>query len=161
MFEHFDTPQELFEYRLGSALSMEEDSLQMLGELEEAAHSSELKAMFRHHAGETRQQIENLQAVCSELGLSADLEPSQTTKGLAKEGSALIRKSGDNLVDSVAVAAALGTEHYEIAAYEALIAAAEGMGQTRVVDLLRANLAQEQHTSEELVAKAKQYAMAV
>lgn len=161
MFEHFDTPQELFEYRIGSALSMEDDSLQMLGELEAAVRSPELKQMFRHHAGETRQQIENLQTVCSELGLSADLEPSQTTKGLAKEGTALLRKSSDALVDSVAIAAALGTEHYEIATYEALIAAAEGMGQMTVVDLLRANLEQEKHTSEELVAKARQFATTV
>ncbi|WP_308492168.1 YciE/YciF ferroxidase family protein [Microbacterium terrisoli] len=160
MFEHFDTPQELFEYRLGSALSMEDDSLQMLGELESAARSPELKEMFRHHAGETRQQIENLHTVCAELGLSTDREPSQTTKGIAKESSSLLRKSADGLLDSVAVAAALGTEHYEIATYEALIAAAEGMGHPMVVNLLRANLDQEKHTSEELVAKAKQFAAA-
>ncbi|HKT56051.1 MAG TPA: DUF892 family protein [Microbacterium sp.] len=158
MFEHFDTPRELFEYQLGSAMSMEDDSLQMLGDLESAAASPELKAMFRHHAAETRGQIENLQAVCTELGISAESEPSPTTRGLAKEGASLLRKAGDDVIDTVAVSAALGTEHYEIAAYEALIAAAEGMGQATVVDLLTRNLQQEKHASEELLAKAKQFA---
>ncbi len=39
---------------------MEHESLSGLGDLEEAAVTSEVKRMFSHHADETRHQIENL-----------------------------------------------------------------------------------------------------
>ena len=158
MFEHFDQPQELFEYRLGSALTMEHDSLEMLGELEMAAQSAEIKKMFSHHADETRQQIANLERIFDLLDLPENDSPSPTTKGLAKEGASLIRKADASLVDNVVLAAALGTEHYEISAYQTLIASAEAMGAQEVQTLLEQNLEQETHTSEELTRMAKKVA---
>lgn len=44
---------------------MEHESLSMLGDLEEAAVTPEVKQMFSHHADETRHQIENLEQVFS------------------------------------------------------------------------------------------------
>jgi ferritin-like metal-binding protein YciE len=112
MFEHFERPQELFEYRLGSALTMEHDSLDMLHELETSARSDEIKKLFAHHAEETEEQIANLQRVFEVMGIEPNDSPSPTTKGLAKEGEAMIRKTDEALVDNVVLAAALGTEHY-------------------------------------------------
>jgi ferritin-like metal-binding protein YciE len=160
MFEHFDNPQELFEYRLGSALTMEHDSLEMLRELETAAQSAEIKQLFSHHADETEHQIANLERCFTTLGVEVNDSPSPTTKGLAKEGTSLIGKTDDMLKDTVALAAALGTEHYEIAAYQTLITTAEAMGAREVVQLLTENLDEEQHTSEELNAAAKKVAAA-
>jgi len=150
MFEHFSEPTDLFRYRLGSALTMEHDSLDMLGELEMAAQSQRVKQMFLHHAEETKEQIQNLERIFELLGFEKSDEASPTTKGLAKEGSSLIRKSDPQLIDEVALSAALGTEHYEISAYQTLIASAKAMGQQEVQALLERNLEQEQHTSEEL-----------
>ncbi|MBN9606709.1 MAG: ferritin-like domain-containing protein [Actinomycetales bacterium] len=158
MFEHFDKPDELFRYRLGVALTMERDSLEMLGELEQAARSEELKKMFSHHADETRGQIENLEQVFSLLSMNPDAQPNRVTDELAKEGKELIRKSDESILDHVTLSAALETEHAEIAAYQTLIASAEAMGEADVAKLLTENLEQEQHTSEELHAKAKEYA---
>lgn len=155
MFEHFDNPRQLLEYRIGSAVSMEQDSLSMLGELEEAAPSEDIKQMFRHHADETRHQMKNLDQVCQELQIPASEEPSPTTKGLSKEGSSLIRKSDRSLLDSVALSAALETEHAEIAAYQSLICMADALGLQQVVALLDENLGQEQHTSKELYDKLR------
>jgi ferritin-like metal-binding protein YciE len=50
----------------------------------------------------------------------------------------------------VVLTSALGNEHYEISAYEGLIIPLETMGVPDAVKLLRANLDQEVHTSEEL-----------
>ena len=161
MFEHFDNPQELFEFRLGSALTMEHDSLDMLGELESAAQSKEIKQLFSHHAEETKQQIANLEKCFSTLGLDVNDSPSPTTKGLAKEGSSLVAKTDPALLDTVVLAAALGTEHYEISAYQTLVTSAEAMGAREVVTLLKENLQQEEHTSEELNAAAKKVAAKV
>jgi ferritin-like metal-binding protein YciE len=161
MFEHFDNPQELFEYRLGSALTMEHDSLDMLRELETAAQSEEIKHLFAHHAQETQQQIANLEKCFSTLGVDVNDSPSPTTKGLAKEGSSLVSKTDPALLDTVVLAAALGTEHYEISAYQTLVTSAEAMGAREVVALLKENLQHEEHTSEELNAAAKKVAATV
>jgi ferritin-like metal-binding protein YciE len=160
MFEHFETPDELFRYRLGSALQMEHDSLSMLGDLEEAAPSGELKQMFTHHADETREQIRNLELAFEKLGYQVDDSPSPTTKGMAKEAHSLLGKADPRLRDDVAISAALGTEHYEISVYQSLIASAQAMGAAEVVELLQHNLEQEEHTSEELVSAGNRFAQA-
>jgi ferritin-like metal-binding protein YciE len=102
----------------------------------------------------------NLEKCFKALGVDANDSPSPTTKGLAKEGTSLIGKTNDSLKDTVVLAAALGTEHYEISAYETLITSADAMGADEVVQLLKENLAQEQHASEELNAAAKKVAAA-
>lgn len=158
MFEHFSRPDELFEYRLEMAMTMEHDSLDMLGELESAAQSETIKQMFSHHAEETRHQIQNLERIFQLMQLEQRDAPSPTTKGRAKEGTALLRKSEDALHDDVVLSAALGTEHFEISAYQTLIATADALGLNEVADLLTENLQQEQHTSEELTTAAKHVA---
>lgn len=159
MFERFDNPRELFEYKLGVALTMEDDSLAMLTELEAAASSAEVKGLFSHHQEETRQQIANLERAFELLGKEPDRHPCATTKGLMKEGSSLLSKSSQPLQDTVALSAALGTEHHEISAYESLVVTAEAMGETQVCELLKQNLQQEKHTSEELGQAARKYAI--
>lgn len=154
MFEHLDTPDDLFTFRLGTALSAEHDSLAMLEELAGTVQRDELRQLFAHHADETREQIANLEQCFSLLGKPVDDSPSPTTKGLAKEASSLMRKTDASLVDQVALSGGLETEHYEIAAYTTLIDMADARGLTSVCDLLRANLAQEQAASEKLARAA-------
>jgi len=160
MFEHFEHPRELFEYQLGAALTMEKDSLAMLRELEMAAQNDEVRSLFSHHQDETEQQIRNLERALELLGRDPDPSPSATTKGLMKEGSSMLTKTSEPLRDTVALSAALGTEHYEISAYESLIVSAEAMGETEVCSLLEQNLEQEKHTSEELTQAARRLATA-
>lgn len=159
MFEHLMTTTELFRFRLGSALEMEHDSLRMLGELEKAAVSDDLKHQFAHHADETRQQIENLNQVFLLLNLSPEDKPSPTTKGMEKQAETMLKKSSTTLHDEVVISAALGTEHYEIATYRSLITSAEALGLAEVAELFRANLQQEEHTSQELEEAGKRHAM--
>ena len=158
MFEHLDTPTDLFTFRLGSLLSAEHDSLAMLQDLERAVDRSDLKQMFAHHAEETRQQIANVERCFTLLGQQPDDSPSPTTQGLAKEAQSLIRKSDPTLVDSVAVSGGLATEHYEIATYTTLIDMARSQGATQITELLEANLAQEREACDKLAAAGRQLA---
>jgi ferritin-like metal-binding protein YciE len=150
VFEKLNTPEELFNYKLGAALKMENIVLEMLGDLEEAAQREELKQQFRHHAGETRQQIQHIERVFTALGEEVDDSPCPAIEGIEKEGKANIKKADDSVIDAVILSGAAETEHHEIAVYEGLITAAEAMGKQDVVSLLRANLEQEQHTLEEV-----------
>jgi len=150
MFEKLNSPQELFQYKLGAALKMENTVLGMLGDLEEAAQKDDLKQQFRHHADETREQIRNIEQAFSVLGEEPDDSPCPAIEGIEKEGKANIKKADDSLVDAVILSGAAETEHHEIAVYEGLITEAEAMGKQDIVQLLSQNLEQEQHTLEEV-----------
>ena len=146
------SPTELLHFQLRTAMTMENDSLEALGELAKAARSAEIKKLFRHHAGETKEQIANLRQVFKLLELKESTAPSPSTKGISKQAVSLLERSAPKLRDQVTVSCALGNEHYEISAYEGLILPASSMGLSDVVALLQANLDQEVHTSEELKA---------
>ena len=143
MFEHLKTPEEIFSFKLGSALSMENDVLQMLGQLQDAAQRPEIKEMFRVTADRTRQQITNIEESFALLGEEVDDSPSPVTKGLAQEGKSTIRKTDTSIVDAVVLAGALEAAHYQAAVYEVLVTNADARGATGVTALLQRNLDQE------------------
>lgn len=147
-----ESPTDLLHYQLRTALTMEDHSLAALGELANAAKSADIKKMFTHHADETREQIANLHEVFTILDLRDTTAPSPSTTGITRQAESLIAKAGPKLRDQVVLSCALGNEHYEISAYEGLIIPLEAMGVPDAVKLLRANLDQETHTSEELRA---------
>lgn len=144
------SPSELLHFQLRTAMTMENDSLAALGELAKAAKSAEIKQLFRHHADETKEQIANLQQVFRLLEFKESTAPSPSTKGISKQAVSLLERSAPKLRDQVALSSALGNEHYEISAYQALIVPSSAMGMSDVVSLLQSNLDQELHTAEEL-----------
>jgi ferritin-like metal-binding protein YciE len=160
MFDKLNTQRELFGHKLGSALTMEQDMLDMLGDLEDKAQRTELKQQFHHHAEETRQQIDNIEQVFRALGEEPDESPSPVTKALDKEAKADIKMADDSVVDAVILTGAAETEHHEIAVYESLITQAEELGQPDAVRLLQQNLEIEQHTLEEVKQQQRQVATA-
>jgi ferritin-like metal-binding protein YciE len=161
MFEKFNTPAELFSYKLGSALKMENTVLEMLGRLEQKANAEPLKQQFSHHAEETRQQIRNIEQAFGALGEEPDRHTNLVIEAIDKEGMLNAKRADDGLVDVVLLAGAAETEHYEIAVYEWLIAQAEGLDHPEIATLLRANLEQEQHTLDEVRQATQRMAHAV
>ena len=145
-----ESPLDLLQFQLRTALTMEDDSLAALADLAKAARSADIKKMFRHHADETKEQVDNLKKVFVLLEFRETSAPSPSTKGISRQAGSLIERSAPKLRDQVVLSSALGNEHYEIAAYRSLIAGAMGLGLTDAVGLLTSNLDQETHTSEEL-----------
>ena len=145
MFEHLNTPEEIFNFKLGSALKMEQELVDVLGELEEHANRDEIKSALRAHREETRQHVSNLEQCFKLLGEEVDDSPNPVVEAMAKEGKSVLKKTDDSLVDAVILAAASESEHYEIAVYETLITNADARGATQVAALLRQNLEQEKH----------------
>jgi len=153
---NLETPEDLLRFQLRTAMTMEEDSLAALGELAEAAVSPDVKKLFRHHADETREQIENLKKVFRLLEVPESTAASPSTKGISKQAESLIARSAPALRDQVTLSAALGNEHYEMAAYQGLILPVAAMGATDALALLQDNREQEEHTSEELATRLKE-----
>lgn len=154
---NLETPQDLLRFQLRTARTMEDDSLAAVTELATAAKSAEVKKLFRHHADETKQQIENLRRVFSLLEIPESTAPSPSTKGISKQAQSTLARATPALRDQVALSAALGNEHYEISAYQSLILAV-GAADAEAVRLLQENLDQEVHTSEELLGKLRELA---
>jgi ferritin-like metal-binding protein YciE len=150
MFERLNTPEELYNFKLGAALKMEHTVLEMLDDNAQAAQSSDLERLFRHHQDETREQIANLEKAFAALGWEVDHSPCPAIEGIEKEGKANVKKADDAVIDDVLLSGAAETEHHEIAVYEGLITHAQAMRKGDVVELLKQNLEQEQHTLEEV-----------
>lgn len=156
--QSLESPGDLLHFQLRTALTMENDSLAALGDLASAAKSAEIKKLFRHHADETREQIANLQQVFRLLELRESTAPSPSTKGISRQAASLLERSAPKLRDRAALASALGNEHYEISAYEALLVPVAAMGASDAAALLQSNLDQETHTSEEIRTKLQSIA---
>ena len=150
MFERLNTAEELYHFKLGAALKMEQTVLEMLDENANEAQDAKLAELFRHHQDETREQIQNLEKAFGLFGWEVDDSPCPAIQGIEKEGKANARKTDDALVDAVLLSGAAETEHHEIAVYEGLITFARAMGKGEVVELLEHNLEQEKHTLEEV-----------
>src|ERR671932_816690 len=117
MFEHLDTREELYNFKLGSALKMERTVLDMLETNAEEAHDPQLAQLFRHHQEETRQQIRNLEQAFHAFGWEVDDSPCPTIEAIEKEGKSNVKKTDDQLVDHVLLLGAAEPEHHEIAVY--------------------------------------------
>lgn len=145
MFERLNTPEEIYSFKLGSALTMEQKLIEVLEELEEHAQRNEIKQALRQHREETRQHAANLEQCFKLLGEEVDDSPCPVIEAMAKEGKATIKKTDDSLVDAIVLVAATESEHYEIAVYETLITNAYARGAADVAALLQQNLDQEKH----------------
>ena len=150
MFERLNTPEEIFSFKLGAALKMENTILEMLADLEDAAQREELKAALRKHAEETHRHVANIERSFELLGEEVDDSPCLAIEGLQSEGKATIKKTDDSIIDAVILSSAAETEHHEIAVYETLIASAQARGANEVAELLRENLQSEQQTLQEV-----------
>ena len=148
--QQITTPEELFQYQLRSALTMEHHSLEALHDLKEAARDAKVKKLFAHHTDETKEQVANLDKVFGLLDLNETTAPSPATTGIKNQAAGLLGRADAKLHNQIALMSALGNEHFEISAYNGLILQAQTMGASEIVSLLQANLDQEVHTSEEL-----------
>lgn len=145
MFEHLNTPEEIFSFKLGSALKMEQELVNVLEDFERDANRPEIKRAMSEHREETLQHARNLEKCFKLLGQEIDDSPCPVIDAMAKDAKATIKKTDDALVDAVILAAAAESEHYEIAVYDTLITNAEARGATDVAALLQRNRSEEKH----------------
>ena len=75
--------------------------------------------------------------------------PSPAAQGIAQQSEMLVAQAGPSRQDEAALIAGLGSEHYEIAVYTALLASLAD-GEPEVAYLLHSNLDQEVRVSDAL-----------
>jgi ferritin-like metal-binding protein YciE len=156
-----ESPEELFVYKLGAALTMEETILELLEKLQQEANDPSLRRQLQQHHKETQGQVDNLHRVFDALGEPVDRRPCPAIEGLEKEGDMLLKEVDESLNDAVILQGVLETEHHEIAVYDGLIIMAEQMGDDDVIALLNENVEQEAATLEKAIKATEQLAKRV
>ena len=107
MFEHLNTPEEVFSFKLGSALKMEQRLVEVLEELEQNAQRTEVKhALHVSTASRLASIAMNIEQCFALLDEEIDDSPCPVIEAMAKEGKATIKKTDDALVDAIVLAAA-------------------------------------------------------
>jgi ferritin-like metal-binding protein YciE len=151
--------RELLLKHLGKLLVVEERlARSVLPKLKQEAQDEQLKQALDEHLQQTRQHVQQVQAVFAELGAEPEGEEAEGLEGLKQEREALVAELAPAFRDGFNASAAMGTEHYEIAAYEAAIRLADALGASEVGALLRATLEQEVQALEKLGTHATRLA---
>ena len=151
------TPRELFVHELSDAMSAEQQILKLLPELQKEAQNPEVKAAFKEHEQETKQQVKNLQAVFKQLGEKPEETTCYATQGLVQEHKALHEeKPSPEILEMGNLGGAAKTEHYEIAVYTGLVQMAKDLGEKEAAQLLQENLDQEKAMAKRVEAFAKE-----
>jgi ferritin-like metal-binding protein YciE len=130
--------------------SAENQLVKALPKLAKGAKDAKLKELFTKHLEETKGQVERLKEVFAHLEEKPTGEHCNGMEGIVEEGKDALEKDEEGAsFDCGLIGAALRTEHYEIAGYQATISMAKTLGMQDVIDLLTENL------NEELAAAAK------
>jgi len=130
--------------QLRDLASAEEQLIQALPKMADAASSAELKEALTTHLAETRQQRTRLDQAFRLLGEDRGSETCEAMQGLVSEGQEIISLDGDPEVkDAALIAAAQRVEHYEIAGYGCARTFARRLGLHDVAALLQETLDEE------------------
>ena len=145
--------QDVFTHELQDLYDAENQLLQALPKLAQAASNQELREAFEHHLDETRDHVQRLEEIFGQLGISGSGETCEAMRGLIKEGEKTIAIDGDPTAkDAALIASAQRVEHYEIAAYGTARTLADELDHNDAQDLLDQTL-DEEATADKLLTK--------
>ena len=158
-----NTLPDLYLNQLRDLYDAENQLLDALPKMAEAAAHPELAQAFHDHLDQTRIQVQRLKQVFSTIGEDPSGETCQAMKGLIKEGEELIGKKDQllgedadpSVLDAGLIAAAQRVEHYEIAGYGTVCTYAEMLGRTDDHALLGETLDEEKDTDDRLTRLAR------
>lgn len=152
----FETLEDLLVQELKDLYDAEQQLVDALPKMMEAAENPQLQEAFQTHLRETEQQVMRLEEVFEELGVEPEGHPCKAMKGLIAEGQQMIKAKGDSDVrDAGLIGAAQRVEHYEIAAYGTARTLAQRLGRSRAAELLQVTLDEEGATDKKLTAIAE------
>jgi ferritin-like metal-binding protein YciE len=144
-----DTLQDLFVEELHDLHSAEEQLVEALPKMAQAASNDELREAFEHHLQETRDHLNRINDIYGELGVSLSSEKCEAMEGLIAEGEELIKAEGDPSVkDAALIGAAQRVEHYEIAAYGTARELAKELDHGQAEELLDQTLDEESNADK-------------
>jgi ferritin-like metal-binding protein YciE len=151
-----DNLETLLVMQLRDLLSAEEQLIEALPKMAQAANAPSLKEAFQNHLEETRKQKTRLEEVFSLLDQEPSSEKCEAMEGLIVEGDEIIGLDGDpDVKDAALIASAQRVEHYEMAGYGCAAAFARKLRKRKVAALLQKTLREEAHADRTLTRVAQ------
>ena len=148
--------KDMFVDLLQDAYSAETQLVEALPKMADAAGSTDLKAGFRQHLTETKNQVKRLEQVGKMVSADLDENTCEAMEGLVEEGEEIIDMDADpDAKDAGLIASAQKVEHYEIATYGTLCSWAKQLGMQDAANLLGQTLSEEKATDEKLTRLAE------
>jgi len=143
--------QDLYLDQIRDLYSAEQQIIEALPKMVDAATNPKLSAGFTKHLEQTRQQASRLERIGKRLEQKVTGKKCKGMEGLLKEGEEAVDEDGDpQMIDAALIAAAQRVEHYEIAAYGCARAYAEALGLDDDATVLQQTLDEEAETDEQL-----------
>lgn len=150
------TMEELFQHELEDLLSAENQLVEALPKMAEAANSSALKSAFKDHLKQTKTHVSRLEKAFKAMGKEPKAHTCKGMQGLIKEGEDVIKNAAEPAVmDAGLIGAAQRVEHYEIAAYGTARAHAQALGLQSIADILQTSLDEEGEANKLLTQLAE------
>jgi ferritin-like metal-binding protein YciE len=151
-----DSMRKLYVDLLKDLYSAENQLIEALPKMAEAASSTQLRQGFEKHLMETREQKKRLEKIFSEMEFSPAGKKCVGMEGLVKEGEEIIQEEMESPVrDAALIVAAQKVEHYEMAGYGTARTFAEIMGEREATRLLDTTLDEEKKTDIQLTKLAE------
>ena len=136
--------QDLLTAEIKDLYSAEKQLIKALPKMASGAKNPDLKAAFKAHLEETKQQAERLVKIAEMLGIKASGKVCKGMEGVIEEGAEALAEAGEAVIlDLGIISAACRVEHYEMAGYKSAISLAEALGHTEAVKLLNESLFEE------------------
>jgi ferritin-like metal-binding protein YciE len=148
--------EDLLTDELKDLYSAENQLVKALPKMAKTAQSKELRAAFEEHLRQTQNQVERLERVAKDLGVSPKGKKCVGMEGLIEEGKEIMTNGEEvSSMEAGMIGAAQKVEHYEIAAYGTAIAHARQLGFNNVASILEKTLEEEKLTDEKLTKLAE------
>jgi len=147
----------LYVDELRDLYNSEQQLIKALPKMAKAGNSDELRKGFEEHLEQTRGHATRLEKILSTLGEPVKGKKCKGMAGIVSEGGEMMSEDFEGaLMDAALISAAQRVEHYEIAAYGAVHAYAELMGESEAALLLQQTLDEEKATDQKLTELSEQ-----
>ena len=151
-----DGLEKVFVQQLKDMYSAENQLLEALPKMAQAATSSKLEQAFQDHFKETQGQVKRLEKIFSSIDYKPGGHRCRAMEGLIEEGKEIIDEQGEpEARDAALICAAQKVEHYEMATYGTLRTYARTLGLDDACELLTETLREERNADSLLTDLAE------
>ncbi|HXK61881.1 MAG TPA: ferritin-like domain-containing protein [Acidobacteriota bacterium] len=149
--------ENLYLHTLQDLHSAEQQLIENLPKMANAASSQELKRAFNEHLEETKRQLQRVEGLFKDLGEKPGNTKCKGMEGIIREGEELLKEKGTEkaVLDAALICAAQKAEHYEIATYGTARTFAHELGHDEAAKTLDQILTEESKTNEKLTKIAE------
>lgn len=147
----FETLRDLYLQELKDLYNAESQILKALPRMAKAASSPQLQEVFQQHLEQTKNQVQRLDQIFTNMGLPSKGIKCQGMEGILSEGEELLGQNAEpSIKDAALIASAQKVEHYEMAGYGSVRSYAKILGDEDAVNLLDQTLSEEKDADKRL-----------